>query len=125
MAERVDQGLGVVNGRIEGVGGRLDGLDGRLEGLSGVLGGLRPRLDMVDDKLAGRFGSLEGRLADIDGQLAGTEARLDERLTELSRRPVIDPTDRFDALEKRLVDAVEPLFVELRTRPDRGEVEET
>ncbi|GAA2450502.1 hypothetical protein GCM10010191_80570 [Actinomadura vinacea] len=93
MAERVEQGLEAVNGRVEGVGGRLDGLDGRLEGLSG--------------KLDGRLDSLH------------------TMITELVQRPVYDQGHRFDALEKRLADAVDPLIDELRARPDRAEIEAT
>ncbi|WP_395109452.1 hypothetical protein [Actinomadura sp. SCN-SB] len=103
MADRVEQGLEAVNGRVEGVGGRLDGLDGRLEGLSGKLAGLDGRLAAVDD----RTGELQAKV------------------NELVRRPAFDHGDRFDALEKHLADAVDPLLEQLRTRPDRDEVEAT
>ncbi|GLZ04075.1 hypothetical protein Acsp03_15410 [Actinomadura sp. NBRC 104412] len=96
MADRVEQGLEAVTGRVEGVGGRLDGLDGRLEGLSG---------------------KLDGRLAALD--------ELQTKVNELVRRPAFDHGDRFDALEKHLADAVDPLLEQLRARPDRDEVEAT
>ena len=106
MAERIEQGLEAVNGRVEGVGGRLDGLDGRLEGVSGKIKGI------------------EGHFQGLAAKVEGVGERIEE-LTALGERPFIDPTDRFDALEKRFAEAIDPLISELRARPDRDEAEET
>ena len=110
MAERVEQGMQAVNGRLEGVGGRLDGLDGRLEGLSGRVEGVHERVE-----------STAGRLAQLPAKLEIGE--LHRKVTELADRPYLDHGDRFDALEKRLGDAVDPLVDEMRARPDRDELE--
>jgi chromosome segregation ATPase len=111
MAERVEQGMQSVSGRLEGVGGRLDGLDGRLEGLSG-------RIEGVDDRV-------ESTGARIDHLPAALQiGELQRRVAELANRPYLDYSDRFDALEKQLGDAVDPLVEEVRARPDRDEVEE-
>jgi chromosome segregation ATPase len=116
MAERVEQGLDAVNGRVEGVGGRLNGLDGRLEGLSGKISGVESSFDGLDRRVEG-----------VDQRVGRLPATLDmhELHRKLDERPYIDPTDRFDALEKRLAEAVDPLIDELRARPDRAEAEET
>lgn len=126
MAERVEQGLDAVNGRVEGVGGRLDGIDGRVEGLSGKLKGVE-----------GHFQGLEAKIEGVDDRVDGINQRIGQlpvtlEIGELHRkvaaigdRPFIDPTDRFDALEKRLAEAIDPLIDELRARPDRDEAEET
>ncbi|MEV0404514.1 hypothetical protein [Actinoallomurus sp. NPDC050550] len=126
MAERVEQGLEAVNGRVEGVGGRLDGIDGRLEGLSGKLRGVEGHFQALEAKVDGASDRVEG----VDQQISRLPVTLE--ITELHRkiaaigdRPFIDPTDRFDALEKRLSEAVDPLIDELRARPDRDETEET
>lgn len=117
MGDRVEHGLQGLDGRLEGVSGRLDGLDGRLEGLSGKLDGSE-----------GRFEGLGSRLDSVDDRLAGVHQRFDHlpavmemsevhrRLEELSHRPYIDHSDRFDALEKWLADAVDPVLDELRDR---------
>jgi chromosome segregation ATPase len=126
MAERVEQGLDAVNGRVEGVGGRLDGIDGRVEGLSGKLKGVE-----------GHFQGLEAKIEGVDDRVDGVNQRvgqlpvtleigeLHRKLAAIGDRPFIDPTDRFDALEKRLTEAIDPLIDELRARPDRDEAEET
>jgi chromosome segregation ATPase len=126
MAERVEQGLDAVNGRVEGVGGRLDGIDGRIEGLSGKLKGIE-----------GHFQGLEAKIEGVDDRVDGVNQRIGQlpvtleigelhrKLAAIGDRPFIDPTDRFDALEKRLSEAIDPLIDELRARPDRDEAEET
>ncbi|MDN3357177.1 hypothetical protein [Actinomadura sp. DC4] len=126
MAERVEQGLDAVNGRVEGVGGRLDGIDGRVEGLSGKLKGVE-----------GHFQGLEAKIEGVDDRVDGVNQRIGQlpvtleigelhrKLAAIGDRPFIDPTDRFDALEKRLAEAIDPLVDELRARPDRDETEET
>jgi chromosome segregation ATPase len=126
MAERVEQGLDAVNGRVEGVGGRLDGIDGRVEGLSGKLKGVE-----------GHFQGLEAKIEGVDDRVDGVNQRIGQlpvtleigelhrKLAAIGDRPFIDPTDRFDALEKRLAEAIDPLIDELRARPDRDEAEET
>src|SRR4051812_2415161 len=126
MAERVEQGLDAVNGRVEGVGGRLDGIDGRVEGLSGKLKGVE-----------GHFQGLEAKIEGVDDRVDGINQRIGQlpvtleigelhrKLAAIGDRPFIDPTDRFDALEKRLAEAIDPLIDELRARPDRDEAEET
>jgi uncharacterized protein YoxC len=126
MAERVEQGLDAVNGRVEGVGGRLDGIDGRVEGLSGKLKGIE-----------GHFQGLEAKIEGVDDRVDGVNQRIGQlpvtleigelhrKLAAIGDRPFIDPTDRFDALEKRLAEAIDPLVDELRARPDRDEAEET
>ena len=126
MAERVEQGLDAVNGRVEGVGGRLDGLDGRLEGLSGKINGIEGHFQGLESK----FESVDDRIEAMGqrvGQLPATLeiAELHRKLAAIGDRPLIDPTDRFDALEKRLSEAIDPLVDELRARPDRDEAEET
>ncbi|HEY7483310.1 MAG TPA: hypothetical protein VH912_02505 [Streptosporangiaceae bacterium] len=112
MGDRVEQGLQTVNGRLEGVGGRLDGLDGRIDGLAG-------RIDGVDDRIV----SNGGRIDQLPAALEIGEVH--RQLAELTGRPFLDHSDRFDSLEKRLTDGVDPLVDELRARPDRDEVEET
>ncbi|MEO5873942.1 MAG: hypothetical protein ABIS86_05060, partial [Streptosporangiaceae bacterium] len=112
MAERVEQGLKAVNGRVEGVGGRLEGLDGRLAGLSGKIDGFDTRFDSLGERI--------GQLPDA---LQITE--LHRKLAELAARPVVDYVERFDDLERQVSTVTDPLIVELRTRPDRGEVEDT
>src|SRR3569833_38539 len=126
MAERVEQGLDAVNGRVEGVGGRLDGIDGRVEGLSGKLKGVE-----------GHFQGLEAKIEGVDDRVDGVNQRIGQlpvtleigelhrKLAAIGDRPFIDPTDRFDAMEKRLAEAIDPLIDELRARPDRDEAEET
>jgi chromosome segregation ATPase len=126
LAERVEQGLEAVNGRVEGVGGRLNGLDGRLEGLSGKISGVESSFEGLDRKLDG----VDDRVEAVNQRVGRLPATLDvhelhRKITALGERPYIDPTDRFDALEKRLAEAVDPLIDELRARPDRAEAEET
>ena len=126
MAERVEQGLEAVNGRIEGVGGRLDGLDGRLEGLSGKILGLEGHFPALETKIDG----VDDRVAVVDQRVCQLPAAMDvgelhRKLVAIGDRPLIDPTDRFDALEKRLSEAIDPLIEELRRRPDRAEAQET
>jgi len=111
MAERVEGGLHAVDGRVEGIGGRLDGLDGRLEGLAG-------RLDGVDDRVE----SLHERVGQLPAALEMPDVH--RRLAELAHRPAADHDHRFDELEKRLSEAVDPLLEELRARPDRDEVKD-
>jgi archaellum component FlaC len=118
MAERVEQGLQAVSGRLEGVGGRLDGLEGRMDGLDGRLEGVSTRIEGID----GRVDSVGARISRLPGSLEIDELR--QRVTELLDQSPIDHSDRFDALEKRFIDGVEPLADGLRTRPDRQEVEE-
>jgi uncharacterized protein YoxC len=126
MAERVEQGLEAVNGRVEGVGGRLDGIDGRLEGLSGKIRGVEGHFQALEAKVDGACDRVEG-LDQRIGQLPVTLEinELHRKIAAIGDRPVIDPTDRFDALEKHLAEAVDPLIDELRARPDRDETEET
>ena len=126
MAERVEQGLEAVNGRIEGVGGRLDGLDGRLEGLSGKIRAVEGHFPALETKIDG----VDDRLTVVDQRVGQLPAAMDvgelhRKLVAIGDRPLIDPTDRFDALEKRLSEAVDPLIEELRRRPDRAESQET
>lgn len=126
LAERVEQGLEAVNGRVEGVGGRLNGLDGRLEGLSGKISGVESSFEALDRKIDG----VDDRVEAVSQRVGRLPATLDvhelhRKVTALGERPYIDPTDRFDALEKRLAEAVDPLIDELRARPDRAEAEET
>ncbi|WP_252785750.1 coiled-coil domain-containing protein [Actinoallomurus rhizosphaericola] len=126
MAERVEQGLEAVNGRVEGVGGRLDGIDGRLEGLSGKIRGVEGHFPALEAKVDGACDRVEG----VDQQIARLPVTLEinelhRKVAAIGDRPFIDPTDRFDALEKRLSEAVDPLLDELRARPDRDETEET
>ncbi|WP_308211694.1 hypothetical protein [Actinoallomurus soli] len=126
MAERVEQGLEAVNGRVEGVGGRLDGIDGRLEGLSGKIRGVEGHFQALEAKVDGACDRVEG----VDQQIARLPVTLEinelhRKVAAIGDRPFIDPTDRFDALEKRLSEAVDPLLDELRARPDRDETEET
>jgi chromosome segregation ATPase len=126
MAERVEQGLDAVNGRVEGVGGRLNGIDGRIEGLSGKLKGVEGHFQSIEAKVEGvddRIESVNQRIGQLPATLEITE--LHRALTTIGERPFIDPTDRFDALEKRLTEAIDPLIDELRARPDRDEAEET
>ncbi|GAA0331851.1 hypothetical protein NE235_20465 [Actinoallomurus spadix] len=126
MAERVEQGLEAVNGRVEGVGGRLDGIDGRLEGLSGKIRGVEghfPALAAKVDGACDRVDGVEQQIARLPVTLEISE--LHRKVAAIGDRPFIDPTDRFDALEKRLSEAVDPLLDELRARPDRDETEET
>jgi chromosome segregation ATPase len=126
MAERVEQGLDAVNGRVEGVGGRLDGIDGRVEGLSGKIKGIEGHFQGLEAKIEGVDDRIEGVSQRI-GQLPVTLeiGELHRKLAAIGDRPFIDPTDRFDALEKRLAEAIDPLVDELRARPDRDEAEET
>jgi chromosome segregation ATPase len=126
MAERVEQGLDAVNGRVEGVGGRLDGIDGRVEGLAGkfrgfegLFQGLEAKIEGVDDRVDG----INQRIGQLPVTLEISE--LHRKIATIGDRPFIDPTDRFDALEKRLAEAIDPLIDELRARPDRDEAEET
>src|SRR4051794_6914239 len=112
MAERVEQGLRAVNGRVEGMGGRLAGLDGRLEGLSGKIDGFDSRFDSLGERV--------GQLPD-----ALQISELHRKLAELAARQAIDYGDRFDDLERQVSTVTDPLIIELRTRPDRGEVEDT
>ncbi|GAB3961661.1 hypothetical protein GCM10029978_014470 [Actinoallomurus acanthiterrae] len=126
MAERVEQGLEAVNGRVEGVGGRLDGIDGRLEGLSGKLRGVEGHFQALEAKVDGACDRVEGVDQQIDRLPVTLEiTELHRKIAAIGDRPFIDPTDRFDALEKRLSEAVDPLIDELRARPDRDETEET
>jgi chromosome segregation ATPase len=126
MAERVEQGLEAVNGRVEGVGGRLDGIDGRLEGLSGKLRGVEGHFQALGAKVDGACDRVEGVDQQIDRLPVTLEiTELHRKIAAIGDRPFIDPTDRFDALEKRLSEAVDPLIDELRARPDRDETEET
>ena len=126
MAERVEQGLDAVNGRVEGVGGRLDGIDGRVEGLSGKIKGIEGHFQGLEAKIEGVEDRVDGINQRI-GQLPVTLeiGELHRKLAAIGDRPFIDPTDRFDALEKRLAEAIDPLIDELRARPDRDEAEET
>jgi chromosome segregation ATPase len=119
MGDRVEQGLQAVGGRLEGVSGRLDGVDGRLEGVDGRLEGLSGRVDGVDDRVETTGTQLDRLPATLD------IGELHRRMVELSTRPFIDPSDRFDLLEKRLAEGVDPLVDELRARPDRDEMEDT
>ena len=112
MGDRVEQGLQAVGGRLEGVSGRLDGVDGRLEGLSG-------RVDGVDDRVESTGTQIDRLPVTLD------IGELHRHLAELSTRSCVDPSDRFDSLEKRLAEGVDPLVHELRARPDRDEVEDT
>jgi chromosome segregation ATPase len=126
MGDRVEQGLDAVNGRVEGVGGRLDGIDGRLEGLSGKMKGVEGHFQGLDAKVEG----VDGRIETVNQRIGQLPATLDitelhRKLAMIGERPFIDPTDRFDALEKRLAEAIDPLIDELRARPDRDEAEET
>jgi chromosome segregation ATPase len=126
MAERVEQGLEAVNGRVEGVGGRLDGIDGRLEGLSGKLRGVEGHFQALEAKIDGACDRVEGVDQQIDRLPVTLQiSELHRKIAAIGDRPFIDPTDRFDALEKRLSEAVDPLIDELRARPDRDETEET
>ncbi|PRY00031.1 hypothetical protein [Allonocardiopsis opalescens] len=132
--------LAGVEGKLGGVEGKLGGLDGRLDGVQGRLDGLIGRLDGVEGQFEGvdgRFEGVDNRLEAVDDRLEAVNQRLSQlpatlevtelhrRLTELLERPVIDPKDRFDAIDKRLSEQLEPLLSEVRDRPDRTEVEET
>ncbi|MEO3787772.1 hypothetical protein ABGB12_30980 [Actinocorallia sp. B10E7] len=112
LAERTDQGLAALGGRLEGLGGRLDGLDGRFEGLTGKINGFDSRFDALGERVGQLPAALEIK-------------EIHRRLAELSQRPSIDYGERFDELERQVSTVTDPLIVELRSRPDRGEVEET
>ncbi|MQA93515.1 MAG: hypothetical protein GEV11_02345 [Streptosporangiales bacterium] len=129
-----------LEGRFEGVDGRLDGLDGRFGGLDGRLEGVQGRLDGLDghlDGLEGRFAGVDGNLRALDDRIEGLGERItglpgtleagevQRKLDELTSRPVIDYGHRLDALDKQFAEATEPILAELRSRPDRTEVEET
>jgi chromosome segregation ATPase len=125
MGERIEQGIDAVSGRVEGVSGRLDGVDRSLDGIDGRLEGLSGRFDGLDGKLegvTGRLDSVSQRIGQLPAALEIGE--LHRKLTELVKRPYADHSDRFDALEKRLAEAVDPLIDELRARPDRDEVKD-
>ncbi|MGH3320064.1 MAG: hypothetical protein ACRDN9_07770 [Streptosporangiaceae bacterium] len=117
LGERVDTALEGVGSRVEGVSGRVVGVDGRLDGIQG-------RLDGLDD----RVGGLHERVEQIPDALRVSEVH--RRLTELSNRPFIDYSERIDALDERIkqaelrvAEAVSDVGRDLRTRPDRAEVE--
>ncbi|GAA0959660.1 hypothetical protein [Actinocorallia libanotica] len=112
LAERTDQGLAALGGRVEGLAGRLDGLDGRLDGLTG-------RIDGYDS----RFDALGERVGQLPAALEIKEVH--RRLADLAQRPAHDYEERFDELERQISTVTDPLIVELRSRPDRGEVEDT
>ena len=46
------------------------------------------------------------------------------RLSDLVERPVIDHSDRLEALDGRLTQSLDPLMREVQARPDRHEFEE-
>ncbi|ROO90213.1 hypothetical protein EDD29_7931 [Actinocorallia herbida] len=112
MADRIDQGLDSVGSRVEGLGGRLEGIDGRLEGLSGKINGFDSRFDALGERLSQLPAALEIN-------------EIHRRLAELAQRPHLDYGERFDELERQVSTVTDPLIVELRSRPDRGEIEDT
>lgn len=129
-----------LEGRFEGVDGRLDGLEGRFGGLDGRLEGVQGRLDGLDghlDGVDGRFEGMDGNLRALDDRLDGIGERIgglpgaaetnemQRKLDELTSRPILDYGHRLDALDKQFTEAVDPILAELRSRPDREEVEET
>ena len=112
LAERTDQGLSALGARVEGLGGRLDGLDGRLDGLAGKVNGFDSRFEALGERIGQLPAALEIK-------------EVHRRLADLSQRPDIDYGERFDELERQVSTVTDPLIVELRSRPDRGEVEDT
>jgi len=111
LAERTDQGLAALGGRIEGLAGRLDGIDGRLDGLTGKTNGFDSRLEALGERIGQLPAALEVK-------------EIHRRLDELTRRPAVDYEERFDELERQISTVTDPLIVELRSRPDRSEVED-
>ncbi|SKA32026.1 hypothetical protein SAMN02745673_04057, partial [Marinactinospora thermotolerans DSM 45154] len=133
LSDRFDTFEGHFDGSFEGVEGRLDGLNGRLDGLDGRVTGVEGKFEGVH----GQFDGVDGRLEAIDDRLEALNQRLGQlpaslevsevhrRLSELVERPIIDHSERFDAIDQRLGESLDPLLNEIRTRPDRHEFEET
>jgi len=137
-----------LNGQFEALGGRFDGqiegLGGKLDGQFEALGGKFERIDGHFESVGGRFDKVEGHFENIDGKVDTVDDRLEavnqrvgqlpatldiaelrNRLTELAERPVIDHSEKLDALDKSIGENVAPITDAVRARPDREEVEET
>ena len=136
-----------IDGQFEAVGGRFDTVTGQFEGITGqfeALGGRFERVDGHFEAVGGRFDKVEGHFETIDGKVDTVDDRLEavnqrvgqlpatldiaelrSRLTEISERPVVDHSEKLDALDKSIGDNVRPITDAVRARPDREEVEET
>lgn len=137
-----------VTGQFEALGGRVDGqiealggkVDGQFEGLAGKF----ERIDGHFEAVGGRFDKVEGGFENLDGKVDAVDDRLEavnqrvgqlpatldiaelrSRLTELTDRPVIDHSDKLDALSESIGENVRPIGEAVRARPDRDEVEDT
>lgn len=140
MAKRLDK----LQGSMEATAVRFNRLDKslaelghRAEKLEHSFGAVTTRVDQsladVGDRVEHGIQTINGRLEGVSGRLDGLDGRLEgldisalhRHMAELSDRPYIDPSARFDSLEKRLAEGVDPLVDELRARPDRDEVEDT
>ena len=143
------EGLGgKVDGQVEALGAKFDGqveaLGGKLDGQVEALGAKFERVDGHFEAVGGRFDKVEGHFETIDGKVDTVDDRLEavnqrvgqlpatldiaelrNRLTEISERPVIDHSEKLDALDKSIGESAKPITEAVRARPDREEVEET
>lgn len=116
-----------VSGRFEGVAGRMDGLEDRIAGLhkriddldhhldkqdsridalpSSVQGPVRERLESLEAALRGRLDDTDGRLDGARDSLQGLLASARDDLSGAidAQTTHLDPSDRLEALDRRLV----------------------
>ncbi len=95
LNDKIDSGLGGVNGRLDSVEGRLQSVEGRLHTVEG-------RLESVD----GRLDSLEGRFDRLEAHMDAEFGRVKDALTEHGRqlkdiRAALDRKVDRDELEAR------------------------
>jgi chromosome segregation ATPase len=101
VVDRLATPLAQLDGRLDGVAGRMEGIAGRMEGLDDKLAGLQKRLDDLDNRLDRHELRMDALRQLITESAAGVQATL----SELGRRPAVDPTAQLDGLAGR-VDAL-------------------
>ncbi len=114
-AGRIADSLAPQAHRLAGMSATLDGLTAclstfstQISAIDGRVTALDTRFERLDERLDDQYDrvtSIDGRIASIDGRIA-------------------DADGRIIALGGQFTDAIEPLAEELRSRPDRAEVEE-
>lgn len=142
--EAVGGRFDTVTGQFEGVTGQFEALGGKVDGQFEGLSGKFERIDGHFEAVGGRFDKVEGGFENLDGKVDAVDDRLEAvnqrvgqlpatldiaelrgRLTELTERPVIDHSDKLEALHASIGENVQPITDALHARPDRDEVKDT
>ena len=135
VADRVAEQLALQAQRLAGMSATLDGLTASLSTFRAQISAIDGKLADTDSRLASadlKLASTEGRVTALDTRFERLDERLDDqydrvssidgRVTSIDER-VAAADGRIIALGGQFIDAITPLADELRSRPDRAQIE--